>query len=222
MVKLASRVGRLISGSLNAAMDAVEDMSPLMVMEQSVREVEAAIAEVRTEMGKATADRHLARKKLAENSSKHEELAANIEVAVENGRDDLAEAAISRQMDIEAQIPVLEQAVADAAERETEFEQYIEALKGKRADMLEEIKAYKQREAERPENTVIDASGNPSAANDVNRKVDDASNAFDRVSGSIRLDSSNAKNAADLAELTQLARKSEIEKRLASLKSNKA
>ncbi|MCK0068079.1 PspA/IM30 family protein [Kordiimonas laminariae] len=216
MANLASRVGRLISGSINAAVDAVEDMSPLMVMEQSVREVDEAIAEVRTEMGKATADRHLANKKLAENSGKHEELASHIEVAIKEGRDDLAEAAISRQMDIEAQIPVLEEAVSEASDREGELEKYIDALRGKKAEMLEELQVFKTRMAEQPENTVIDAGGNPSAAHDVNRKVDNASSAFDRISGA--LSTGDVKNGADIAELAQLARKSEIEKRLAALK----
>ncbi|WP_051556020.1 PspA/IM30 family protein [Kordiimonas gwangyangensis] len=105
MSNIASRVSRLIAGSVNAALDAVENMSPEMVMEQAIREVEGAIAEVRAEMGKATAERHLASKKLADNSGKHEELLEQIEVAVSKGRDDLASAAISRQMDLEARCP---------------------------------------------------------------------------------------------------------------------
>jgi len=219
MANLTSRVGRLISGGLNAAVDAVENASPLMVMEQSIREVEEAISEVRAEHGKATADRHLASKKLAENSSKHEELAKSIEVAIENSRDDLAEGAIARQMDLEAQIPVLEQTVADAAEREKELDGYVDALKAKRAEMQDEMRTYKTRMAEQPENTVIDAGGSPSAAHNVNRKLDEASAAFDRASGhaSDMLGTSSA-DAAQMAELKDLAKQSEIEKRLAAMK----
>lgn len=40
MANLASRVGRLIAGGVNAAVDAVENATPIMVMEQSIREVE--------------------------------------------------------------------------------------------------------------------------------------------------------------------------------------
>lgn len=223
MANLASRVGRLISGSINAAVDAVESATPVMVMEQSIREVEGAISEVRAEHGKATADRHLANKKLAENSGKHDEFARSIEVAIENGRDDLAEAAIARQMDLEAQVPVLEQTVADAAEREKELDGYIDALKAKRAEMQEELKAFRARMAEQPENTVIDAGGNPSAAHGINRKLDEASAAFDRASGhaSDMLGSGTAE-AAQMAELKELARKSEIEKRLAAIKEKSA
>ncbi len=219
MTNIANRVSRLIAGSVNAAIDAVENMSPEMVMEQSIREVEGATAEVRAELGKATAERHLASKKLADNSSKHEELAAQVEVAVGEGRDDLASAAISRQMDLEAQIPVLEQAIKDAAEREKELEGYVDALKGKRAEMQDELKAYKARMAEMPENTVIDAGGNPSAQHEINQKIDRASAAFDRASGhAADMLGSSADDAAKMAELKDLARKAEIEKRLASVK----
>jgi phage shock protein A len=223
MANLTSRVGRLISGGLNAAVDAVENASPLMVMEQSIREVEEAISEVRTEHGRATADRHLASKKLAENSSKHEEFAQSIKVAIENNRDDLAEAAIARQMDLEAQIPVLEQTVADAAEREKELNGYVDALKAKRGEMQDEMRTYKIRMAEQPENTVIDAGGNPSAAHSVNRKLDDASAAFDRASGHVSdMLGASSTDVAQMAELKELSKKTEIEKRLAALKEKSA
>ncbi|WP_020397943.1 PspA/IM30 family protein [Kordiimonas gwangyangensis] len=223
MSNIASRVSRLIAGSVNAALDAVENMSPEMVMEQAIREVEGAIAEVRAEMGKATAERHLASKKLADNSGKHEELLEQIEVAVSKGRDDLASAAISRQMDLEAQVPVLEQTIADAAEREKELEGYVDALKGKRAEMLEELKAYRARIAEMPENSVIDAAGNPSASHEINKSVDRAAAAFDRASGhAADMLGGGMKDAAQMAELKDLARQSEIEKRLKAMKEKSA
>lgn len=219
MSNIATRVSRLIAGSVNAAIDAVENMSPEMVMDQAIREVEAAITEVRAELGKATAERHLAAKKLADNSGKHEEMTAQIEVAVGEGRDDLASAAISRQMDLEAQMPVLEQAIKDADERERELEGYIDALRGKRAEMQEELKAYRARMAEMPENTVIDAGGNPSAHHEINQKIDRAAAAFDRASGhAADMLGSSTEDAIMMAELKDLTRKTEIEKRLAAIK----
>lgn len=216
MSNLTSRVGRLITGSLNAAVDALEGASPTVLMEQSIREVESAITEVRSEHGKAVADRHLASKKLAENSGKHEELGKSVEVALANSREDLAETAISRQMDLETQVPILEATVAEASEREAELEHYTGALKAKRAEMQEELRAQITRIAEQPENTVIDAAGNPSAVHELNRKIDEASAAFDRASGhSADMLGSSASDASQMAELKALARSSEIEKRLA-------
>lgn len=223
MTNIATRVSRLIAGGINAAVDAVENMSPELVMEESIREVEKAMDEIQAEIGKAVAEGHVASKKLAANSSKHEELSAQIEVAVKEGRDDLATAAISRQMDLEVQVPVLEQAITDAAEQEKELNGYIDALKGKRADMQEELKAYKARQAEMPENTILDAAGIPSSQHAINQSVDRASAAFDRASGhaSDMLGKSGT-DAVQLAELKDLARQSEVEKRLAALKGEAA
>jgi len=223
MSNLTSRVGRLIAGSLNAAVDALEGASPVMLMEQSMREIESAITEVRTEHGKAVADRHLASKKLVENSGKHEDLSKSVEVALANGRDDLAETAIARQMDLEAQVPILEATVVDASEREAELDQYSGALKAKRVEMQEELRAQINRIAEQPENSVIDAAGNPSAAHELNRKIDEASAVFDRASNyTADMLGSSASEAAQMAELKALARSSEIEKRLAAAKGKKS
>lgn len=112
---MSSRVGRLIAGSVNAVIDAVENAAPEVVMEQALREIDGATDEVRTELGRVIAGKHLANKRLVEESRKHEALAEQIELAVKEGREDLAEAAIARQFDIEAQIPVLESSIADAA-----------------------------------------------------------------------------------------------------------
>ena len=113
--------------------------------------------------------------------------------------------------------------MSEAAEREKEYENYIDALKGKRADMLEELAAYKVRQSEQPENTVIDASGNPSSAHRVNQKIDRASAAFDRASGhAADILGASGKDAAQLSELKDLARTSEVEKRLAAIKQKSA
>ncbi|MDH3763867.1 MAG: PspA/IM30 family protein, partial [Gammaproteobacteria bacterium] len=49
---IANRVGRIISGSLNALVDAVENAAPETVMEEAIREIDGAIDEVRTELGR--------------------------------------------------------------------------------------------------------------------------------------------------------------------------
>ena len=121
---IARRVARLMSGSVNALVDAVENASPELVMEQAIREVDAAIADTRAELGQQVAQKHLASKKLIEENNRHEALAEQLSIAVSNERDDLAEAGIAEQMDIEARIPVLELSIADAASKEKELEGY--------------------------------------------------------------------------------------------------
>lgn len=71
---LGVRVGRIVSASVHALIDQVEGAMPDGVMQQTLREIDAAIDEVRTELGKAIASRHLASKRLTEQSSRHEDL----------------------------------------------------------------------------------------------------------------------------------------------------
>ena len=63
---LASRVGRIVSGSLHALVSAVEDLAPDTVMEQAIQEVDAAVDDVRAELGKLLAKKHLASTRLME------------------------------------------------------------------------------------------------------------------------------------------------------------
>jgi hypothetical protein len=46
---LRSRVARILAGSAHALLDKLEDVSPSAMLEQSVREVDSVIEEVRSE-----------------------------------------------------------------------------------------------------------------------------------------------------------------------------
>ena len=87
---------------------------------------------MRAELGKVLAQKHLAAKKMADESNRHEAIDANLQAAVAAGRDDLAEAGIAEQMDIEARLPVLENTIADCAAQEKELEGFIAALQAKK------------------------------------------------------------------------------------------
>jgi phage shock protein A len=136
---LRARVGRIVSGGAHALMDALEDVMPDALGQQALREVDQAVDEVRAELGRAIAARHLAAKRLTEQSSRHDDLSAQIELALSQDREDLIRAALEHQLDIEAQIPVLEIAVADAAQRQAELEGYLAALQATRREMAEDL-----------------------------------------------------------------------------------
>ena len=119
---LARRVGRLVSGGFHAILDAAENLAPEAVMNENIREIERAIDEVRSEIGMVVVQKHLATKKMADESNRHETLQADIQEALKANRDDLAEIGIAEQMDIEARLPVLENTVADCAAQEKELE----------------------------------------------------------------------------------------------------
>jgi len=215
---IANRVGRLVSGGFNALVDAVENAAPETVMEQAMREVDSAIDEVRAELGKVIANKHLASNRLMEENRKHDEIGDKIQLAVKESRDDLAEAAVAQQMDIEAQIPVLESAITDAGGQEKELEGYVAALKGKRREMENELANFR---ASRESTPSTDTSG--PKGDDTQSKVERASSGFDRVMNRVgglpgMSSPADRKSAAQMAELDELARKNQIQERLAKIK----
>jgi phage shock protein A len=217
---IASRVARLVSASLHGMIDKVEGLAPDAVMEQALREIDGAVDEVRAELGRVIANKHLAAKRLAEEQQKHAELAERMALAVKQGRDDLAEAAIARQMDIEAQLPVLEQALADFGSQEKELESYVAALRARRRDMEDERRDFVAARRSAAGDGILPGDGGeqPSAVGD---KVSKASAAFDRVTNAEGVPGTGKaalKTAAQLAELEELARKNRIQERLAALK----
>lgn len=218
---LTKRVGRIISGSINAIVDAVEGTAPEIVMEQAIREIDGAVDEVRSELGKVIASKHLANKRLSEKNTRHEDLADKIEVAVAEGRDDLVEAAISNQLDIEDQMPVLEHTIAECGDREKELEGYITALQAKKHEMKDELKAY--RETTRSSSIVTASGTGGNRQSKVNKVVDNATSTFDRIlekqTGLGGIKTADAQDAAKMAELEQLRRKNRIKERVAAIKS---
>lgn len=217
---ITRRVARLVSGSVNALVDAVENSAPETVMEQALRELDGAIADTRTELGQQVAQKHLASKKLMEENSRYEALSEQLDIAVANGRDDLAEAGIAQQMDIEARIPVLEASITDCAAREKELEGFIQALQAKKREMKAELSAYIQAQTAKTAASAV-GNGRSDTAND---KAERATDAFGRVlekaSGIAQRDTS-LNNAGKLAELEELSRKNRVAERLAALKAGK-
>jgi phage shock protein A len=217
---ILSRVTRLVSGSVNSIVDAVENAAPETIMREAIREVDRAIDDVRAELGLAAANKHHANKRLMEASAKHEALSDQIETAVGEGRDDLAEAAIGRQLDIEAQIPLLENALTEAGERETELEGYVLALQGRKREMENDLDTYL---STRTAGGAAAPGMSPEHAAD--SKADKAESAFNRVlRGKTGLDGSvkaDRDTAAKLAELESISRSNRVKERLAALKATK-
>ena len=215
---LSRRVGRLVSGGFHALIDAAENLAPEAVMNESIREIERAVDEVRAELGKVLAQKHLAAKKMADESNRHEAIDANLQAAVDAGRDDLAEAGIAEQMDIEARLPVLENTIADCAGQEKELEGFIAALQAKKREMQQQLQDW--RAAQQSVGAGKAAGGNGSDLNRIARDAEKSGNAFDRVMGrqnSVH-SSTDAAQLAKLKELEDLSRNNRIAERLAALK----
>jgi phage shock protein A len=214
---IATRVTRIVSGSLHALLDAMEQAAPEAVMAQAIREVDQVIDEVRAELGRVLAGRHIAASNLARLDQRHEELSAQIEVAVGKGEDELSRAGIAKLLDIEAQRPVVEKAIARAGEDEKELEGYLLALRARKRDMEESLNEFIASRAAR------ERTGGGAPSDSGTRRVEQAESAFGRVlarqtglGSTAALD--GAAEAGKLKELAELARAHRIEERLAALK----
>ncbi|WP_428643171.1 PspA/IM30 family protein [Roseibium sp.] len=217
---LVARVKRLVSGGVNQLVDTIENTSPETVMAEAIREVDRAVDQVRDELAGVLANKHLANTRLGETATRHEELQEQIALAVKQGRDDLAEAAIARQLDLEVQIPVLEAAVADAGREEKELEGYVGALQARKREMEAELDNFRRAQQKTAADSA--AAGEAAQKDSVEGKSRKAEEAFDRVlksttglPGGARADKADA---VKLAELEDLARKNRVAERLAALK----
>ena len=106
---------------------------PRPTMAQAIREVDQATDEVRSELGRVEAVKHLASRASTSSTPQKETLAEQIDIAMAKGDEALARAGIARQIDIDDQIPVLQRSLQDAIGRGKELEGYIAALRPRSA-----------------------------------------------------------------------------------------
>jgi len=216
---LRQRVSRVIAGGAHALLDKIEDVAPVAMLEQSVRDIEGIADEVRSELGRTVANRHLAQQQHLHLNREHEQLATAIEQALQNGREDLAKSAIARQMDIEAQLPVLESSLLDRVSEEKELGGFVDALMGKKREMQ---RAISDLEKSRETAGGVGSGTAPGGAS-LEAKMQAAQSSFDRTyQRQTGLDSAGRgatlEQTAQLKELSDLVRENKINERLASLK----
>src|SRR5579871_1620001 len=145
-------------------------------MAQAIREVDQAIDEVRAELGRVEAVKHLATSSLNKLNTQNEGLGGQIEIAMAKGDETLARAGIARQVDIEDQIPVLQHSLSDAMDHSKELEAYIAALLAKKREMEQVLQDFVAARA-----SATSPSGANPAARTTQGKVERAGEAFDRV-----------------------------------------
>lgn len=212
---LIKRIGRLVSASANSLVDAVENSAPDLVMEQAIREIDQAILDVRQQLGKVEASKYLSSKALNEDNIRHAELTDQISIAVKAGRDDLAEAAIAKQMDLEAMMPVVEKSLAEADDELKELNAYITALGAKKREMEDRLAEFKKATVSNvnPDSTAA------STSDSVSSRVEQATGTFNRMMRNQGAPGISDPNSQQLIELEELSRKNRIQERLARIKS---
>jgi len=220
---LSGRVGRVIAASANALVSRLENQAPAALMEQAIREVDGIIGEVRRELGQVSANRHLAQQQHAHLSTQHDTLSGQARQALREEREDLASTAVARQLDIEAQLPVLETSLAELARKEEELSGYVAALLSKKREMEQALHEFRRsRDGAGKHN--LPAQSAQGVAGDQQQRLDSATGAFDRLyqhhAGlTPSAAGSSLAQAASLKELDDLVRNNKISERLAQLRS---
>lgn len=216
------RVKRLVSGKIEDSIDTMERAGGTSVMREAIRETERAIEDVKSERDEATLKRLQAIRQQKLYTDRLESLTEKAQFALDEGREDLARAALSRQVEYEAQIENIQKAESRAVEEEREWEENLAQLEMRRARMQEELEAFEVVQAEMG----IDSDTNRHTKRDSERKIDRAEAAFNRamsgaggVAGVDRLD---IKTTQSLAELDTMRRDQIITDRLAALRQKKA
>jgi len=214
---ISTRVSRIVSGSAHAILDKVEDMAPEAMMTQAIREVDKVADEVRAELGKAEAGKHLVTTRLNALNTEHEQLAAQIENALKGEREELAKAGVEKQINIEDQIPVLQHSLQEQQERAAELEGYLLALNAKKREMQSALDEFMRIRA--AQDQAVTAQGTPGRAQS---RVDSAGTTFDRVlgrqTGVAGLIGRTTADQAKLKELQDLERNNRVAERLARIK----
>jgi phage shock protein A len=211
------RVSRLLSGKLEDSVDRLEQAGGAAVMREAIREVDRAIDQLRSDHEGVVTRRLQAarqRKMLAEHVHK---LTEKAKFAVSEGRDDLAEAALSRQIDFEQQSAQCSQVEAAAREEEQRLENSITALRTRKTQMDDALSAFlaSQKLAQ------TGGDGPTHAPRNVEHQVSRSEQAFSRAmagAGGLGPTRTDAETISRVAEIDGLQRSAVIAARIAKLK----
>lgn len=213
------RVRRLVSGSVEDAVDAMERAGGTAVMREAIREVDRIVDEARAERDAVTAKRLQAVRQQRMYSERLDEIQEKAQFAMDQGREDLAEAALHRQIDFEAQIEKLKTIEVEASEQERELEESLATLEMRKAHLAEELKHFEAAQME----ANVDATDPTSSPARDKRRVERAEAAFERAMNGAggTTNMANIENTKDIAEIDLMRKKSEVEARMDALRTKK-
>jgi len=216
-----ARVSRLLSATVEDTVDRMEQAGGDAVMREAIREADRAIDQVKTEHQSTMARRLQAARQQKMLADRVEELTTKAKFALGEGREDLAEAALSRQLDFETQAKNLDAVQQQAREEEQRLESGLAALNARKRQMEDALQAYQisKREA------ALGGDGPPHPNRSAERKLDAAEQAFDRAmagAGGTGFTRADGDTINRVAEIDGLQRSATVAERLAALKAQQA
>lgn len=211
------RTRRLLTARIEDTLDAMEQANSGRTMREAIREVDRTIDDVRADREAAIARRNHAGSQQHMIATKIEELTEMARFALSKSREDLAEGALSRQLDLERQIAELDQVQQHARDEEEQLDESLAALRARKRQMEDALMAFTiaQKEA------APGGSVRLKRTRDVERRVERAGAAFDRAltgAGGVGLTQSKVEDIDQVAEIDSLRKSATVAERLAALK----
>lgn len=211
------RMKRTVAARVETAVDALERANGPALMRESLRQIERAIGELAADHDRVLGRAVQAEMRSGDLAKELVTLAENARFAMEKKREDLARAALSRQIDVEADIVTLKGVIGDAKKEAVRLLEAQAALRAQHQEMSAELAAFEK--AQR--SAVPGSPASIASARDVDTKVRHAREAFDRVmKASTGLDA-HEKAPSDhqkVMEIRELQRESAVDERLQALK----
>jgi phage shock protein A len=216
-----ARVSRLLSATVEDAVDCMEKAGGDAVMREAIREADRAIDDVKAEHEATMARRLQAARQQKMLAERIVELTTKAKFALGQGREDLAEAALSRQIDFEAQAKDLERVQQQAREIEQRLEDSLAALRARKRQMEDALQAFLLSRQQAAHGGDGPTHPNRSAE----KKVDAAEQAFDRAmagAGGVGSTRTDADTLNRVAEIDGIQKSAIVAERLAALKAQQA
>lgn len=206
------RVHRVVTAGVDSAVGAAERFNGGGLMRRAIGEIDGAIDGLRKQREAAASRALQADWSGAAVRDRRTACERDARFALEQGRDDLAKAAITRQLSLEAEIERLD-AIRTQAEGEIAgLDEQIAELRDRKAQMEAEYEAAEA--ARQMEERIGRGPG-------VDRKIEHAEAAFERARaarGGVAVDPLHERPDMASAELSRLRAEAEIEARLAALR----
>ncbi|MCC6858439.1 MAG: PspA/IM30 family protein [Bryobacterales bacterium] len=215
---LLERVTTLIRANLNDLIDKAED--PEKMLKQVILDMQNQLMQVKTQVAIAIADQHLLEQRRKENQDKAADWRRKAELAVDKQQDDLARAALEREMSCRRMAEGFDQQIADQAAQVENLKSALHKLEQKLAEARSraEILVAQHRRAR----AVARASQAGSAAGD-----DSKAAAFERMKDKVQFSEAVSQAQAEMAsesvedKLAALEKDEEIARLLAELKAQR-
>jgi phage shock protein A len=211
------RVQRVVTSSVSAAVETAERASGVGLMAEAVRDAEDALDKLRVEQARVEERRrqHAIRETRAR--ADLDKLDEQARYALARKRPDLAEAAVTRQVEVEAEIAALLDNGRALAGEEARLAEAVADLTQRHARLRAELRAYRQTQQA---DTGLTEAATPLDVR-MARKVSRAEDAFHRAMDTVGTTPAPARSAdaeAKLQEIEALKREVLIAERMAALR----